>query len=188
MGNTLEQVVSTLSAISGYRTHFKDAFGDSTITSDRIAKALAAFERTLISGESPYDLFEYGGPKGSMSASAIRGLRLFRTKARCTLCHMGFNYTDEDFHNIGTSWDRADLSAYEKTGNLKDIKGIDPGRYTQTKKPEHFWRNENTHPARNCTHSPLYARRQHQNPARNHRILRQRRYTQSLPRRIDHSP
>ena len=138
MGNTLEQVVATLSVISGYHAHFKAAFGDSTITPDRIAKALAAFERTLISGESPYDLFEYGGPKGTMSKSAIRGLRLFRTKARCTLCHMGFNYTDEDFHNIGTGWDRADLSTYEKTGNLKDIKGIDPGRYAQTQKPEHF--------------------------------------------------
>ena len=51
---------------------------------------------------------------------------------------MGFNYTDEDFHNIGTGWDRADLSAYEKTGKLQDIKGIDPGRYAQTQKPEHF--------------------------------------------------
>ncbi len=138
MGNTLDRVVATLSAISGYRARFKAAFGDRAITPDRIAKALAAFERVLISGESPYDLFEYGGPKGSMSQSALRGLRLFRAKARCTHCHAGFNYTDEDFHNIGVGWDRADFSTYEKTGNIDDIKGVDPGRYAHTKKPQHF--------------------------------------------------
>ncbi len=138
MGNTLDSVVATLSGISGYRARFKAAFGDTAITPDRIAKALAAFERSLISGESPYDLFEYGGPKGSMSAPAIRGLRLFRAKARCTLCHAGFNYTDEDFHNIGVGWDRADLSPYKKTGDLDDIKGVDPGRYAHTKEPQHF--------------------------------------------------
>lgn len=139
LGNTLENVVITVSAIPGYRTRFEQVFGTDEVTPDRIAKALAAFERSLITGESPFDLFEYGGPEGSMSEIAIRGLRLFRSqKARCTLCHTGFTYTDEDFHNIGIGWDKADLSVYEKTKNPEDIRQIDPGRYAQTKNPEHF--------------------------------------------------
>ncbi|MCZ6631795.1 MAG: cytochrome-c peroxidase [bacterium] len=139
LGNTLENVVATLSAVPGYRTRFKQAFGTEAITPDRIARAIAAFERSLITGESPFDLFEYGGPEGSMSEAAIRGLTVFRgKKTRCPLCHTGFNYTDEDFHNIGLGWDKADLTLYEKTKNPDDIKHIDPGRYALTKDPNHF--------------------------------------------------
>ena len=139
MGNTLENLVATLSAVPGYRIRFKDAFGTETITSDRIAKAIAAFEWSLITGESPFDLFEYGGPDGSMSETAERGLRVFRSKkARCALCHTRFTYTDEDFHNIGVGWDKVDLSTYKKTQNPDDIRGVDPGRYAYTRKPEHF--------------------------------------------------
>jgi len=61
-----------------------------------IARALAAFERALISGRSPYDRLVYGGDENALSASAWRGMRLFFSKrAGCSECHQGFNFAAE---------------------------------------------------------------------------------------------
>jgi cytochrome c peroxidase len=61
-----------------------------------IAKALAAFERALISGRSPYDRLVYGGDENALATSAWRGMRLFFTKrAGCSECHQGFNFAGE---------------------------------------------------------------------------------------------
>jgi len=61
-----------------------------------IARALAAFERALISGHSPYDRLVYGGDENALSASAWKGMRLFFSKrAGCSECHQGFNFGGE---------------------------------------------------------------------------------------------
>lgn len=121
MGNTLENVVATLKKVPSYVKPFEQAFGDPDITSKRIAQAIASFERTVLSGNSPFDRYE-AGDKGALSASARRGLALFRGKARCQVCHAGFNFTDEGYHNIGVGMDKPkpDLGRNDLTKNEED--------------------------------------------------------------------
>ncbi len=120
MGNTLEAVVKTLNGMPGYREKFQKVFG-TEVTADGIAKAIAAFERTLLSGNSPFDRFQAGDTK-ALSAAARRGFELFRGEANCVRCHAGFNFTDESYHNIGVGMDRPDP---------------DLGRYNVTNREEH---------------------------------------------------
>jgi cytochrome c peroxidase len=66
------------------------------VTIRNITKALAAFERALISGNSPYDRLVYGGDPNALSPAAWRGMRLFFTaRAGCSACHQGFNFSGE---------------------------------------------------------------------------------------------
>jgi cytochrome c peroxidase len=95
-----EAEVQKLNTIPGYRKLFQQAF-QTDVTLDGIAKAIAAFERTVLSGNSPADRFDMGGEENAISHSAKQGLTLFQTKGRCTRCHSGFNFTEELFHNLG---------------------------------------------------------------------------------------
>lgn len=104
MGNTHEKVVATLGAIPGYRPFFKAAFGSDSVTLDRLAKAIADYERTRMSGNSPWDRWKAGDEK-AVSASVKRGDTLFFGKAACNQCHLGPNLTDSSFHNLGVGWD-----------------------------------------------------------------------------------
>jgi cytochrome c peroxidase len=88
-------------------------------SADGIAQAIAAFERTLISTNSPFDRY-MAGNKAALPEAAQRGLALFQGKAKCVLCHNGPNFTDNKFHNIGVP----------QTGPLKE----DLGRYNVTKR------------------------------------------------------
>lgn len=109
MGNTLENMVATLEKIGGYKPLFTAAFGDEKVTAERVGQAIASFERTIVSGNSPFDRYQ-NGDATAMSESAIRGHKLFmdRNKGRCSICHAGFNFTDELYHNIGVGMDQAD--------------------------------------------------------------------------------
>lgn len=122
MAHTLEGTVKRINEIKGYKAYFKTAFGDEEVTIDRIAKAIATFERTVLSGNSAWDRFVYGGDKSALSESAQRGLKLFEGKALCTRCHVGFNLTDGIFHNLGVGMNqkKPDLGRYEVTKNEKD--------------------------------------------------------------------
>jgi len=103
MGETLENVVRKLNAIPWYREQFQVVFG-TDVTSDGIAKAIASFERTVVSGPSPYDRY-LGGETGAMSASAVRGMKIFNGKGHCTPCHSGPAFSDQSFHNLGVGMD-----------------------------------------------------------------------------------
>lgn len=100
MGNTHENAIKTLKGIKGYSPLFARAFGDAKIDIDRVAKAIAAFERTVLTGNAPYDRYQ-AGDKTAMSESAVRGRVLFEGKGGCQFCHDGFNFSNSDFHNIG---------------------------------------------------------------------------------------
>lgn len=117
MGETLENVVRKLNAIPEYKAQFQTVFGTDA-NNDGIAKAIAAFERTIVSGPSPYDRY-LAGDKTAMSPAAIRGMDLFKGKGHCTPCHSGPTFSDQGFHNLGVGF---------KDGKLKDI-----GRYEVTK-------------------------------------------------------
>ena len=106
MGETLENVVRKLNAIPGYKEQFQQIFG-TDVTTDGIAKAIASFERTIVSGPSPYDRY-LAGDKKAMSSAAVRGMEIFNGKGHCSPCHSGPMFSDQTFHNIGVGADAAE--------------------------------------------------------------------------------
>ncbi|MBW2058699.1 MAG: c-type cytochrome [Deltaproteobacteria bacterium] len=103
-------VVKIIQQDQDYLDRFKAVFDVEAeqITIDHVVKAIASFERTLISGDSPFDRYMYGEDKSALSESAKRGLELYKGKARCQECHtISANYalfTDNKFHNLGVGF------------------------------------------------------------------------------------
>ena len=122
MGMTVDQVIEKLQRIKGYTPLFAAAFGDSTINFERVAKALASFERTIVSGNSPYDRYILGD-KSALTKQQKAGLNFFNGKGECAECHSGPNFTTEKFANLGIGMDQVNP---------------DPGRETVTKKRGDF--------------------------------------------------
>ncbi|WP_337289037.1 cytochrome c peroxidase [Candidatus Methylomirabilis sp.] len=120
MGNTLKKMVATLNTIQGYRKQFKQVFGTKA-TAAGAAKAIAAFERSLVCGNSAFDRYE-DGDDAALSESEQQGLQLFREKANCLRCHTGFAFTDERYHNLGVGFDKpkSDLGRYTVTKKEPD--------------------------------------------------------------------
>jgi cytochrome c peroxidase len=132
MGATHEAMVTSLKGIKGYQPLFEKAFGGPA-TKERVGMALAAFERTVLSGNSRYDRFQ-AGDKKALNESETRGLALFFGKARCVLCHSAPTFSDGRFHNLGVGMDKpkpdlgrfvvtkqdADRGAF-KTSMLRDL-------------------------------------------------------------------
>jgi cytochrome c peroxidase len=102
MNVTTEEAISRLSAIEGYRSAFEAAFGPGEITRRKIELALATFERTIVSGEAPFDRW-IAGDDQAISESAKRGFALFNGKGNCVACHSGWSFTDSSFHDIGVA-------------------------------------------------------------------------------------
>ncbi len=159
MGNTHEACVVTVKAIEGYRKQFVAIFGEEGVTIDNIGRALATFERVLVTGPSPWDAYqqladfekayaddiadldelkkedeqlysEYQQLKEASAAlpispSAIHGGELFfGDQGGCTACHVGANFTDEKYHNLGVGMDKPadkiDWGRFEVTKDDKD--------------------------------------------------------------------
>lgn len=99
MAETHEHVVAKLGKIKGYQQQFKAVFG-TDVNLQGIAEAIAAYERTVLSTNSAFDRYVLGDQK-AMDEGAVRGMALFKGKARCILCHNGPNFTDNQFHNLG---------------------------------------------------------------------------------------
>lgn len=100
MNQDLDKLVAELEHVPQYRLMFNKAYPEESINQHTIAKALASFQRTLISGEATFDRWLKGDEK-AISLSAKRGFALFEGKANCIACHGGFSFTDGGFHNIG---------------------------------------------------------------------------------------
>ena len=97
-----EEAVARISADPFYVRLFEEAFPGEPITFPLVAKAVASFERTLVSYDSDFDRYLLGDEE-ALSASAKRGLELFKTKARCIQCHNGPLLTDHEFHYTGVA-------------------------------------------------------------------------------------
>ena len=99
-------VVARLEAVPEYRRQFREVFGAEGITPDTVAKAIAAYERTQLSADSPFDRF-IAGDRGALSEAQQRGWKLFRTKAQCINCHTFSRaapfFSDFAFHNTGVA-------------------------------------------------------------------------------------
>jgi cytochrome c peroxidase len=126
MDQAHEPLVVRLNADPTYRAEFAKAFGPGLITIDHVAKTIASFERTQLSGNSPFDRYRYKRDKTAMSAAAIRGLAIFedKNKGNCVVCHTIEEkyaiFSDGKFHNLGVG--------VNSEGELTDL-----GRYEQSK-------------------------------------------------------
>jgi cytochrome c peroxidase len=101
MGSTLDNAVARFSQVESYARAFAEAFPQSpAISVDSIAKALAAYERTLVSPPTRFDRWA-AGDAATLSAFEVNGFRLFTGKGRCSNCHSGFAFTDHGFYDIG---------------------------------------------------------------------------------------
>jgi len=119
MGNTHDALVSKVAGIPGYKVLFQKAFGTGDITIDHVAKAIATYERTVLSGNSPYDRYR-AGKKTAMTPAQIHGYDVFVNKAKCDQCHEGINFTTNAYHNLGVGMDKPNP---------------DEGRFVVTKNP-----------------------------------------------------
>lgn len=100
MNLPIDQLVERLKSIAEYGPLFQAAFPTEGISPGTIAKAIATYERTVVSGRAPFDTWIDGNEK-AISDSAKNGFVLFNTKANCSACHSGWNFTDDSFHDIG---------------------------------------------------------------------------------------
>ena len=116
-----ELLVKKVGDIRGYKSWFKRIFARD-VNIDDLAKATAAFERTVVSGNARFDRYKNGN-QHALNEAEKRGLALFEGKARCSQCHNGPNFTDEKYHNIGVGWDATlvDLGRYKVTRKEQDI-------------------------------------------------------------------
>jgi cytochrome c peroxidase len=148
MGNTHDACVLCLQGVEGYKLQFDKIFGEMNI--DTVGKALAAFERAIVTGPTPFDYAEalkpfeqldpedinadpelkakYEAAKAGAEAhplteSAKRGMELyFSQRASCSACHVGANLTDEKYHNLGVGMDKEkpDVGRFEFSKDEKD--------------------------------------------------------------------
>jgi cytochrome c peroxidase len=88
--------------IPEYVDKFEKALPGQPVTIDTIAKAIAAYERTIEPGPAPFDRW-IEGDESAISGAAKRGFVIFNDKANCVACHSGWRFTDDRFHDIGTT-------------------------------------------------------------------------------------
>lgn len=121
MGNTHASVVKTVASIAGYREQFKRVFGTEDVNIDLVTKAIATYERTVLSGNSPYDRYKAGNKK-ALTEAQVRGMNVFFDKAKCDQCHEGINFTLNSFHNLGVGTDKPnpDAGRFDVTKDPKD--------------------------------------------------------------------
>lgn len=120
MAANFPAMMAFLNNSEGYKADFAKAYPGEPIDKVTLAKAIATFERTVISNNSPFDRW-VKGDKSAMTKQQVTGFRLFAdpTKGNCAACHQGANFTDNGFHNLG-------LASY-------GVENPDLGRYTQKK-------------------------------------------------------
>ncbi|HBI14746.1 MAG TPA: cytochrome-c peroxidase [Desulfobulbaceae bacterium] len=143
LNQNLDYVEEEIRAVPEYVAAFTEVFGDGDTTKERIAMAIAAFERTIVSRDAPLDKY-LAGDQSALSAEAEKGYALFIGKGKCTECHFGVNLIDDRFHALNVPENPEHLTDpriaatrrfvakvyhFEEYRTLAD----DPGRYLITK-------------------------------------------------------
>jgi cytochrome c peroxidase len=100
MNMPLDQLMQRLSSVPEYKPLFALAFPQEGMNEKTLAKAIATYERTVVSERAPFDAWVEGDEK-AISEDAKRGFALFNGKAQCAACHEGWNFTNEGFQDIG---------------------------------------------------------------------------------------
>jgi cytochrome c peroxidase len=129
-----DELLATVKADAAYVVGFRAAFGvpPESIGVEHVVKALAAFERTLVAGDSPFDRYRYGGEPSALSTAQVRGLGLFMGRARCATCHTigdeSALFTDQEFHTIGIGQARVQPGLADRTTRLVRLSPAERGR------------------------------------------------------------
>lgn len=128
LGNSYEALLKKLRSDDQMVRAFSEAFSkdakspsEKVVTKANIGLALAAFQRTLLIGNSPIDAFQ-AGDHGAMTTAERQGFWLFESRGGCWKCHSSVNYADENFHNTGVSFGskNRDVGRFEVTGKASD--------------------------------------------------------------------
>jgi cytochrome c peroxidase len=117
MNMHFDDLLKDLSGIGEYKHWFGSLFPNDGLTKDNILTAIATYERTVVADWAPFDRW-VDGNESAISDSAKRGFELFNGKANCAACHTGWNFTDNQFHDIGLQTDDVGRGKYE-TDNIK---------------------------------------------------------------------
>jgi cytochrome c peroxidase len=123
MNMHIDLAVEKIKSIKGYANLFEAAFDNKQISKENIQKAIATFERTLVSPSSKFDRF-ISGKSEEFTDQEVQGLHLFRTKAGCINCHNTPYFSDNQFHNDGQTLFgtvNEDFGRYNVTKNKEDI-------------------------------------------------------------------
>ena len=118
VGEKTGEIAAKINALQGYKTQFQRVF-QTDATPENMMKAISAYERTIISGDTAWDRWK-AGDNTAISMSAYRGWNIFQA-IKCNNCHDGVLFTDQQYHNIGIGMDQTEP---------------DPGRGKVTNKPE----------------------------------------------------
>ncbi len=120
MGHKLDAMIAELSKLEGYRQQFQAVFGTG-VTKEGVAKAIAAFERTVLSGNSPYDRFK-DGDEDALDDAQKRGLEVFEN-AGCETCHAPPLFSNGGYYNAGVGMDeeKPDEGRKDVTGKDRDL-------------------------------------------------------------------
>jgi len=141
-----QAIIDVIRQDADYIKQFKNVFNipADAVTINYVVKAIASFERTLVSGNSPFDRYYFGMDQTAISVSAARGSRIFRRKGNCANCHeISLNnalFTDNRFYNVGVGFKRlapvlAALMAGKNSDDLAltDMQRSELGRFNVTK-------------------------------------------------------
>ncbi len=107
-------LISKLGSVERYRSGFLKVFPKEGLSASTLAQSIASYERTIVSAPAPFDRW-VGGQDWAISEGAKRGFVLFNTRAGCVMCHSGWRFTDDSFHDIGVK------DADAGRGALKDF-------------------------------------------------------------------
>ncbi len=143
MNQNLDYLEEEIRTVPEYVADFEKSFGDGDVSRERIGQAIAAFERTLVSGNAPLDKYLLGS-KQAFTPEELHGFTLFTGKGKCIQCHFGPNLNDNKFHahNVPEHPDLQDnprvvatLRFVAKLNNFKEFRSLseDLGRYLITK-------------------------------------------------------
>ena len=143
MNQNLDFLEEKLRSVPEYVTEFTSVFGDDDVTRARIAMAIAAFERTLVSRDAPLDRF-LNGDTNALSPEALKGYKLFTGKGKCADCHYGVKLADDQFHVLHVPENPEHLKDPRIAATRRFVAKVyhfegyrtlseDPGRYLITK-------------------------------------------------------
>jgi len=120
MGNSMEACIDTLAGLPEYQKRFKAIFG-TAVTKEGIAKAIAAFERTVLSGNSPYDRLVEKNDKKALTEVQSRGMDVFMSQ--CSTCHAPPLFSNGNYYNagVGTGKAKPDIGRKKVTGKDADM-------------------------------------------------------------------
>jgi cytochrome c peroxidase len=152
--------LAKLKTMSEYKPLFAAAFPDRGISMETLAEAIASYERTLLSGNSRFDRWRYGGENEALSPLEKRGFELFKGKARCSACHVVESdsalFTDGKFHDVGIGYattmgleprsfnvrlaaDDYTLQQQRDVESITSPRANDLGRFEVTRDPKDRW-------------------------------------------------